>query len=351
MAAIVLAGAFDGTAVAAAGSPSSTISVRDGGSGADGAAVDTDGTRAATRQRWTAASGPVMVATRRTRTAPDPGLRSTRRPQSSQSGRARLHRRAGPITVGNPNLLGNRDIRWRLQLRVLPESAPPVRRDGARPAHQPNRPRPRRRPLIPMDRLERLAALQDRGLITDEEFTAEAADSRRELERQSASAANSARRLSPGGGLPFPAGVVGAKHPGPSSNEPPVPVGDPCGRRRPGCAYSARMAAVFCVTLPGHGQRGQVGVGQHLAVVVTGAGWWLTVNRTSRATSSTNCGATPSWGQVVLGPGAEFLVVGPAGIYRVVKPGGQPDRVGVVGISGELFRRARGCRADDRWRW
>ena len=45
MAAIVLAGAFGGTAVAAAGSPSSTISVQDGGSGADGAAVDTDGTQ------------------------------------------------------------------------------------------------------------------------------------------------------------------------------------------------------------------------------------------------------------------------------------------------------------------
>lgn len=64
MAAIVLAGAFDGTAVAAAGSPSSTISVQDGGSGADGAAVDTDGTQGSYKTAMDGSeSGPVMVAT------------------------------------------------------------------------------------------------------------------------------------------------------------------------------------------------------------------------------------------------------------------------------------------------
>ena len=64
MAAIVLAGAFGGTAVAAAGSPSSTISVQDGGSGAGGAAVDTDGTQGSYKSAMDGSeSGPVMVAT------------------------------------------------------------------------------------------------------------------------------------------------------------------------------------------------------------------------------------------------------------------------------------------------
>ncbi len=64
MAAIVLAGAFGGTAVAAAGSPSSTISVQDGGSGADGAAVDTDGTQGSYKTAMDGSeSGPIMVAT------------------------------------------------------------------------------------------------------------------------------------------------------------------------------------------------------------------------------------------------------------------------------------------------
>ena len=64
VAAIVLAGAFGGTAVAAAGSPSSTISVQDGGSGADGAAVDTDGTQGSHKTAMDGSeSGPVMVAT------------------------------------------------------------------------------------------------------------------------------------------------------------------------------------------------------------------------------------------------------------------------------------------------
>jgi hypothetical protein len=64
VAAIVLAGAFGGTAVAAAGSPSSTISVQDGGSGADGAAVDTDGTQGSYKSAMDGSeSGPVMVAT------------------------------------------------------------------------------------------------------------------------------------------------------------------------------------------------------------------------------------------------------------------------------------------------
>jgi hypothetical protein len=64
VAAIVLAGAFGGTAVAAAGSPSSTISVQDGGSGADGAAVDTDGTQGSYKTAMDGSeSGPIMVAT------------------------------------------------------------------------------------------------------------------------------------------------------------------------------------------------------------------------------------------------------------------------------------------------
>ena len=64
VAAIVPAGAFGGTAVAAAGSPSSTISVQDGGSGADGAAVDTDGTQGSYKSAMDGSeSGPVMVAT------------------------------------------------------------------------------------------------------------------------------------------------------------------------------------------------------------------------------------------------------------------------------------------------
>lgn len=64
VAGIVLAGAFGGTAVAAAGSPSSTISVQDGDSGVDGAAVDTDGTQGSYKTAMDGnESGPIMVAT------------------------------------------------------------------------------------------------------------------------------------------------------------------------------------------------------------------------------------------------------------------------------------------------
>lgn len=64
VAGIVLAGAFGGTAVASAGSPSSTISVQDESSGADGAAVDTDGTQGSYKAAMDGnESGPIMAAT------------------------------------------------------------------------------------------------------------------------------------------------------------------------------------------------------------------------------------------------------------------------------------------------
>lgn len=155
------------------------------------------------------------------------------------------------ITVGNPNLAGNTEIRWKLQLRVLPGSVPPFDATVHALLPQLNRPRPGTRVAVvydpkdhgrveldqqpattadaavevmgmpmtdmirqaiadpnafraqmmqrsaemqqqamaamqaaqaqaagsqpppsddPVDRLERLAALKDRGLITDEEF-------------------------------------------------------------------------------------------------------------------------------------------------------------------------------------
>lgn len=64
VAGIVLAGVFGGTAVAVAGSPSSTISVQDGDSGADGAKVDTDGTQGDYKAAMDGnETGPIMVAT------------------------------------------------------------------------------------------------------------------------------------------------------------------------------------------------------------------------------------------------------------------------------------------------
>ncbi len=116
------------------------------------------------------------------------------------------------VTIGNPNLLGNNEIHWHLQLRVLPEFEPPF--DAAVHVLLPqiNQPRPGTRVAVlydpngfraqmmqrgaemqqqamtamqaaeaqaaqappasndPVDRLERLAALKDRGLITDDEF-------------------------------------------------------------------------------------------------------------------------------------------------------------------------------------
>jgi hypothetical protein len=63
VAGIVLAGAFGGTVIAAA-SPSSTLTVQDGDSGGDGAAVDSDGTMGDYKAAMDGTStGPIMVAT------------------------------------------------------------------------------------------------------------------------------------------------------------------------------------------------------------------------------------------------------------------------------------------------
>jgi hypothetical protein len=55
------------------------------------------------------------------------------------------------VTIGNPNLLGNNEIRWHLQLRVLPESEPPF--DAAVHALLPqlNQPRPGTRVAVLYD--------------------------------------------------------------------------------------------------------------------------------------------------------------------------------------------------------
>ncbi len=112
------------------------------------------------------------------------------------------------VTIGNPNLLGNTEIRWQPQLRVLPRSEAPFDATVHAQLPQLNQPRPGTRVAVlydpkdhgrveldqqqslsamqaaqaapaqppsppsddPVDRLERLAALTDRGLITDEEF-------------------------------------------------------------------------------------------------------------------------------------------------------------------------------------
>ncbi|WP_197283805.1 SHOCT domain-containing protein [Mycobacterium sp. Marseille-P9652] len=158
------------------------------------------------------------------------------------------------VTVGNPNLVGNTEVRWKLRLRVLPETEPPFEAETAALLPQLTRPHPGMRlavvydpkdhgrvqldhrpqatadaaldaitaarpdlrgaqvmgmpmgdvirraiadpnafraemmrrsaemqeqalgavqpapPADPVDRLERLAALKDRGLLTDEEF-------------------------------------------------------------------------------------------------------------------------------------------------------------------------------------
>ena len=71
MAGIVVAGAFGGTAIAAAGSPSSTVSVQDGDSGADGAKVDTDGTQGEYKTAMDGnETGPIMVATPQDKASP-----------------------------------------------------------------------------------------------------------------------------------------------------------------------------------------------------------------------------------------------------------------------------------------
>ena len=55
------------------------------------------------------------------------------------------------VTIGNPNLVGNTEIRWHLQLRVLPESEPPF--DAAVHALLPqlNQPRPGARVAVLYD--------------------------------------------------------------------------------------------------------------------------------------------------------------------------------------------------------
>lgn len=46
------------------------------------------------------------------------------------------------VTIGNPNLLSNTEIRWKLQVRVLPESEPPFDATVHALLPQLNRPRP-----------------------------------------------------------------------------------------------------------------------------------------------------------------------------------------------------------------
>ncbi len=61
---IALASLFGGNAVAFATSPSSTLTVQDGDSGKDGAAIDSDGTQGTYKQAMDGTeTGPIMVAT------------------------------------------------------------------------------------------------------------------------------------------------------------------------------------------------------------------------------------------------------------------------------------------------
>jgi hypothetical protein len=60
---IVLATAFGGSAVAAAASPKSTLTVQDGDSGKDGAAIDSDGTQGSYKAAMDGTeTGPLMDA-------------------------------------------------------------------------------------------------------------------------------------------------------------------------------------------------------------------------------------------------------------------------------------------------
>ena len=60
---IGLATLFGGTAVAFAGSPSSTLTVQDGDSGHDGAAIDSDGTQGSYKAAMDGTeTGPIMDA-------------------------------------------------------------------------------------------------------------------------------------------------------------------------------------------------------------------------------------------------------------------------------------------------
>ena len=55
------------------------------------------------------------------------------------------------VTIGNPNLLGNTEIRWHLQLRVLPESEPPFDASVHALLPQLNQPRPGTRVAVLYD--------------------------------------------------------------------------------------------------------------------------------------------------------------------------------------------------------
>ncbi|BBZ79233.1 hypothetical protein MANY_45700 [Mycolicibacterium anyangense] len=61
---IGMATLFGGTAVAFAGSPTTTLTIQDGSSGADGAAIDSDGTQGSYKTAMDGSeTGPIMVAT------------------------------------------------------------------------------------------------------------------------------------------------------------------------------------------------------------------------------------------------------------------------------------------------
>ncbi|WP_243841452.1 SHOCT domain-containing protein [Mycobacterium sp. DL592] len=55
------------------------------------------------------------------------------------------------VTIGNPNILGNTEIRWKLHLRVLPESEPPFEATIHALLPQLNRPSPGTRVVVLYD--------------------------------------------------------------------------------------------------------------------------------------------------------------------------------------------------------
>lgn len=55
------------------------------------------------------------------------------------------------VSIGNPNLVGNSEIRWKLQLRVLPESEPSFEATLHALLPQLNRPRPGTRVTVRYD--------------------------------------------------------------------------------------------------------------------------------------------------------------------------------------------------------
>ena len=102
--------------------------------------------------------------------------------------------------------------------------------------------------------------------------------------------------------------------------------------------FRADRRGVLLVSIAGDRQRRQVGIGEHLTVVVPGARVVGDRHPHQPGYLSDHILRDIQPRELVLGPpGAAFLVIGKTLIDRVVVPRRQPDGIGVIGIDRKFL--------------